>query len=144
MLTPEEIRAEQEKFALDQLKEEGVEVANLPMTPPRTSRPTLKMPKLEKGEIDESQSSSARKGDVQKNRPKNKSSKGHYACLAKIVSERRHISIILKSGGEKCSGELLEFDDEALRIRLAGGNCEWFFKHAIESFSEEVRKEALQ
>lgn len=60
---------------------------------------------------------------------------GHEACLAKVVFERRRISILTVSG-MTISGELLEFDKYSLRLRDENDACMWYYKSAVVGFME--------
>lgn len=62
---------------------------------------------------------------------------GHESCFAKMVAERREIELIFKDLDEIVIGELLEFDDKALRVkRSTDSKIIWYFKDALIGFSE--------
>lgn len=80
------------------------------------------------------------RGFLESNKKYQKQKKtGHEACLAKMIAERRSIEIIFRDMQDNVIGELLEFDEFAIRVREENQTCTWYFKSAIAGFKEVGR-----
>lgn len=73
---------------------------------------------------------------LESKKQRQKAKTGHESCLAKVVAERRFIEIIFRDMQENVIGELLEFDEFAIRVREEDQTCTWYFKSAIAGFKE--------